>query len=294
MRFLLALLPFVLAASPATPVYVTASLTDRNNLFIENLTKDEVKVLEGGRARELELMARDELPVVYGLLFEDSVVADPYETRGRSAPATGSARNLAFGLIDKYLGRQAIWVGRFGAELQVVLEPTTDGFRAKDAIHRITPDRRPEDPFLYAALVSAVHKMRERHEKRRVLVLCVGSVDAETGGKIKPIKNLLSASNVELFAISFATRLGGRGLQFSLTQSILRELAQATAGEAFFAADYREHLDDVTRRIHNQLRTFYTFGFMSESAPDHPARLQIECSRQGSKVRHHATVAPAP
>ena len=36
------------------PVYVTASFVDKNNLFIESLSNDEVQVLENGQVRRIE------------------------------------------------------------------------------------------------------------------------------------------------------------------------------------------------------------------------------------------------
>ena len=285
------------AAEGERPAYFTASFTDRNALFIENLAREEVRILENGSARKLELMARDEIPVVYGILFDLAIVPDAAEVeRGRRGPGLASARDIAYELIDKYLGRQACWVGAYDRELRVALEPTTDGFQAKDAIQRLSGSRRPAETYLYGALVSAVQRMSDRPEKRRVLLVFLDSVDLETAGKAKPLKNLLSSSNVELFVVSFAARLTTRGatVQFPMAQGFLRDLAGVTAGEAFFASDYREHLNDISRRVYNQVRTFYTFGFLSTSSPERPARLAIECVRPGAKVRHHPTLAASP
>src|SRR5205823_976388 len=58
------------------PVYVTASFVDKNNLFIESLSKDEVQVLENGQVRRIEFMASDEIPVVYGLIFERALFSE--------------------------------------------------------------------------------------------------------------------------------------------------------------------------------------------------------------------------
>jgi hypothetical protein len=75
-----------------------------------------------------------------------------------------------------------------------------------------------------------------------------------------------------------------------MSQSSIRELAQMTSGEAFLASDYREHQDDMTRRILNILRAYYTFGFQSDSPSDKPGRLVIRCSRPGAKVKSRQTV----
>ncbi len=279
-----------------TPVYVTASLTDRNNLFIEDLAQDEIVIQENGRDRKIEFMAKDEIPTVYGILFERGMLPEfPEEDRsgllrGRSA---ASAKDIAYELIDKFLGRQSIWVGVYDHELEVLLEPSPDGFRAKEVIQQIRGTRRPKESFLYGALLSAVTKMNERHENRRALLVFLEILDSETSGKIKPLKNLLSSSNVELFVVSFASKLGSSRsvLPPPMSEAALKELASFTAGEAFFTSAYREHLDGLTRRVYNQIRTLYTFGFQAESTPERPGTLVIRCARPGSKVRHHPTVA---
>ena len=289
-----AVFALTLGAANRVPVYVTASFTDRNGFFIENLSRDEVRILEDGAPRDLELIARFEIPVVYGVVFDRAILPEAFELDRRTRPTVASARDIAYDLIDKSLGRQAVWVGVYDRDLRIAIEPTTDGFRAKEAIQQLAGTRQPGESFLYGALVAAVQKMSSRSEKRRVLLLFLDLVDSESAGKARAIKNLLAGSNVELFAVSFATRLasGPGKVQFPLTQGILRELATATSGEAFFASDYRDHLDDVSRRLHNQIRTFYTFGFLSTSTAQRPARLEIQCTRSGSKVRHHPSATP--
>ncbi len=281
-------------ALPKVPVYATASFEDKNGLFVENLSRSDVRVLEDGQPRPVEFMARDELPVVYGIVFERALAADSewQDRRSGMGPAPGmqTAQDIAYVLIDKYLGQQAIWVGFYDTELQVALEPTVDGFRAKDAIHRIEPERHSES-FLYSALFSAVKKMNERPEKRRVLLLFLNLLDSKTNEKLQVLKNLLSSSNVELFTFSFASRTGTAG---TLSQAALRNLARVTAGSAFFASEYRDHPEDITRRVLNQLRTFYTIGFPSEADPAKGARLTIECTLPGVKPRHHPTVPILP
>lgn len=282
------------AFAQTTQAFVTATLTDKRGLFIEDLDKQEIEILEDGQPRRLEFMAREEVPTLYGILFDRDLLQ--YEDNRHwgsnlEISRTNAAKNLAYQLIDKYMGRQTVWVGAYGRELQVVLDFSIDWFRAKDAIQRMPPGSTTPQPFLYSALYSSVMRMKDRNEKRRVLLLFLNLVDADTASKLKPLKNLLSASNVELFVVSFASQLGsGTGLNSSMSNSVLKQLTQATAGEMFLAGDYRDHLDDVAQHIYNQLRTFYTFGFESESAADAPARLTIRCTRPGSRVRCHPNV----
>jgi len=282
------------AVAEKRPVFVTASFLNRNDLFIEDLQQNEIEVQEGGHPRQIEFMAREELPSVYGLVFDRAMLPEVTERERsgfESRSSSTSARDIAYELIDKFLGRQTLWVGAYGQDLQVVFDAAADGFSAKNAIGQLRGSSTQTPSFFFAAVASAVHKMNERHEKRRVLIFFLESVDSETAGRMKLLKNLLASCNVELFTIGYATRLGAAGgIPSALTTSLLRELGQVTAGQAFFAMDYRDHPEDIVRRMLNHLRTFYTFGFHAESDLDNPGKLSIKCSRPGSKVKQHPTV----
>ena len=136
--------------------------------------------------------------------------------------------------------------------------------------------------------------MNERSEKRRVLLLLLDTIDASSAGKAKSMRNLLASSNIELFIISFASKMssGRQTVRHNMSEAILKDLAVATSGDAFSSAAYSNHLEDLSRRIYNHVRTLYTFGFQSEPSTDKPTRLSIRCLRAGTKVKHHPTVAP--
>jgi hypothetical protein len=282
------------ASTEKKPVFVTASFLDRNDLFIENLQQNEIEIFENDQPRTIEFMARDELPAVYGIIFEHAMLPDVSEREVsglQSRSNATSARDIAYELIDKFLAHQTLWVGAYDRELEVVFDAAPDGFGAKNALGQLRGGRAQTPSFLFPALFSAVGKMSQRHEKRRVIILFLESVDSETAGRMKQLKNLLASSNVELFAISFVSRLGVPGSMPSvLSTTLLRELTQATAGQAFFSIDYRDHPEDIVRRLLSHLRTFYTFGFHSESESANPGKLTIKCSRPSTRIKQHPTI----
>lgn len=273
---------------------MTASFLDRNDLFIENLQQNEIEIFEDGQPRQIEFMARDELPSVYGIVFDRAMLPDVSERERsglQSRSSATSARDIAYELIDKLLARQAIWVGAYDQDLQVAFEPAADGFGAKNAIGQLRGRRTQTPSFFLSGVASAISKMNQRHERRRILIFFLESIDSETSGRMRLIKNLLAASNVELFSVSYASRLGvPGGLPPALNASCLRELAQVTAGQAFFSMDFYDHPEDIVRRLVNHFRTLYTFGFHSESGLDKPGKLTIKCSRPNTKIKQHPTV----
>jgi len=283
------------ASAAKKPVHVTASFLDRNDLFIEDLQMSEVEILEDDKPRKIELMAKEDLPTVYGLLFDRSMLLPETSERNRMSaqvvPSSVGARDIAYALIDKHLNRQMVWVGAYDQLLQFALDTSSDGFAAKHAISQLNGASPDVYPFLYSALFTAVDKMEQRREKRRVVILFLETLDPQTASRIKPLKDLLSSSNVELFVVCFASQRTSPGAVHSaVTTSPLKELAQATSGYTFFTMDYRGNYDDLVRRLLHHLRTLYTFGFTSESVPKGKGKLIIKCSRPGSRVRCHPEV----
>ncbi len=287
----LALLTASAAFTQSKQVYATASLVDRNHLLIENLTPDEVQIFEDGKPRKVEFIAMDQLPTVYGILIERALMPEA-DVDSQSAMAGATlAKDILYQLIDKYLGRQQVWVGTYQKDPEELLDFSDDSYRMKSTIQNLIGPHRVPESFLYPALFSAVQKMCERSEKRRVLLLFIEAMDMETAGKVRPLRNLLASSNIELFVVSFTSRLSTRGgLQPALSDASLRDLANATAGEVHSAGLSKEHPEDVVRRLLAQIRTLYTFGFESTSPPDKPGKLVIQCSRPESRVRHHPIV----
>ncbi|MBZ5495479.1 MAG: hypothetical protein LAP85_03680 [Acidobacteriia bacterium] len=274
------------------PVFATASFLGKNRMFLEDLNRDEVRIFENGRPREVEFFSGPEVPTAYGLLFDRAILPLPFDDARRDQvgiPSSMAATNVAYQLIDQGLANQIGWVGTYDKEMRVALDFSPDTGRIKDVIQQLRAQRSTEESFLYGTLLEAVKKMVQRNEKRRVLIVFLDFLDTGTGARLKPLKNLLTASNVELFIASFASRTNaGLGLPPPQSEASLRELAAVTAGGAYFST--MEGIEGLGRRISNQIRTFYTIGFQSESASDQPAPLRIECTRPGVKVMAHPVV----
>ncbi len=277
----------------ARPVFVTASFLDKNHLYLENLSREEVRVFENGQPRQVEYLASKDVPFVYGLLFDREVLPQPFEEPGRGAYGVSTATaasNVAYQLLDQAFGQQAGWMGFYDADLQVAIDFVQDNGRIKDAIQMLRGRRTLEEPSLYAALFTVAKKMSQRNEKRRVLVLFVEVLDTKTGDKLRPLKNLLSASNLELFVASFGRSriISDHGLPPAQSEASLSELAGATAGAAY--SSFQDSIEGMGRRISYQIKSFYTIGFQAESETDAPGKLRIECTRPNIKVTSHPVV----
>jgi VWFA-related protein len=280
-------------SAQSTPVFVTASFLDRNRLYLENLSREEIRVFENGRPRDVEFLASKEVPTAYGLLWDRSLLPQPFDDplAGRyGIPIGTAATNVAYQLLDQALGRYVGWVAAYDSEFHLAMDFTQDTGLIKDTVQQMRGERLKEEPVLYGALLTAVKKLSQRNEKRRLLFVIVDYLDMQTSGKLKPLKNLLSASNVELFIASFAASktASSHGLPPLQSEASFRELAGVTAGGAFFVL--QEGIEEMGKRISYQAASYYTIGFQAESPPDQPGKLKIECTRPGTKVITHPLV----
>jgi hypothetical protein len=289
----LALAPLLSTVSgdASTQVFATASFRDRSGFFIENLAKDEVQVFENNEPRTVEFLAGPEMQAVYGIVVDRAVIPDGFENQAGVVRGTSPAamlQNIAYEMIDKLLGKQPLWVGSYGHELEIHQDFTREPFEAKDAIQRIRGSRTTSDSFLYSALYSAITKMTGRSERRRVILVLLGHIDSGTISKGKALKNLLGSAAVEVFIVSSASRLTGRdGVIPAVSDGALADLATATAGDYVRTPPGLDHPEDAVRTIGNQIRNFYTVGYESTGTTDKPAKLTIRCTRTGARVKHH-------
>ncbi len=284
------------AALPATvqktPVFVSASFVDRNHLYLDNLKSNEIRVTENGQPRDVEFFAGAEIPYVYGLLIDQTLLPENFADLNQypsGVSNSSAALSVASQILDSPLGQEAGWLATYDKQMHVVVDFTQDSGRIKYAIQQLRGVRMLEEPSLYTALLSAVQKMDQRNEKRRILIAFVDVVDSESGNRLKILKNLMATSNVELFIAGFGSKLSsGRGMPPAQSEASLRELGSVTGGDAYFRS--MEGIEGLGRRISNQIRTLYTIGFESESSSEKPSQLKIECTRAGVKVKTHPVV----
>jgi VWFA-related protein len=281
------------APAEKTPVFVTASILDKNRLYLETLSRSDIRVFENGQQREVEFLASKEVPVAYGLLFDRDLLPSPYDDPRRNqfgVPSSTAATNVAYQLLDQALGHEVGWVASYDTEFHLAMDFTQDAGRIKDAIQLMSRERYIEEPELFSALMEAVGKLSRRNEKRRILIVFVDYLDMKTGGKLKPLKNLLSASNVELFVVGVGNSkiTGDHGMPTAQSEASLRELTGVTAGGAYFAL--LDGIEGMGRRIAYQINTYYTIGFQAESPRDQPGKMKIDCTVAGAKVTAHPVV----
>jgi MoaA/NifB/PqqE/SkfB family radical SAM enzyme len=131
--------------------------------------------------------------------------------------------------------------------------------------------------------------LRNRSEKRKILILFTTTVDRESYGNLEEYRDMLREADIELFVISYApNRPSGIGRSFEerMNPYFFKKLVAETAGWVYIVGAY-VYLEDLFTDFKGRLNNHYTVGFYVDpldSPREHEVQLEIE--RERCKVSH--------
>jgi len=255
-------------------VNVLATVTDKKNRLVTDLTKDDFRVFEDGRPQEIRFFSREtDLPLRIALLIDTS-----NSVRGRLRFEQEAAIDFLNAVLrpDKDLA----FVVAFDVEHEVVQDYTDDLEKLSTAINRL---KAGGVTSLFDAVVfSSKEKLSgppqpEGYVRRVMIVLSDGQDNRSVHTEDEAVATAQRAE-VTIFTISTSLGGGGRG------DKVLARLASATGGRAFFEAGaLAENFEEIT----HELRSQYSLAYVStNSAHDGTFRaITIQPVRKNLRVR---------
>jgi VWFA-related protein len=112
---------------------------------------------------------------------------------------------------------------------------------------------------LYDAITAALEKLRSGSRDRKALVIISDGSDNASRHTLKEVLTRIAQSNVVLYTVGiFGPTDPDRN------PKVLRQLAQASGGEAFFPAELND-ITAVCQQIARDIRSQYTIGYVSTS-----------------------------
>lgn len=245
---------------------------------VAGLGRDDFRVQEDGEEVPVEGFGTTvDLPLSLGLAVDTSgSMIDRWEDVRRAV--AGFANDLQRAGDESFLLSFA-----FDARLQVPWSPDARGISA--ALERLVPDGGTS---LHDAVVHSLETFRGRRGRTALVLLTDGEdTTSRTGWDIA--LRFVRTARVPIFPIGL--RIGR--LDFTL-RGRLRDLAEATGGEAFFPGDGAE-LRAAYARISEQLRSQYLLTYVSPSrqGPDHFRQVRVDVVGPGLAVRTIAGYYPS-
>lgn len=222
---------------------------DRHGAPVAGLTREDFTVLEDGQEVTVDSFATTaDLPLSLG------VVVDVSGSMNESFPQVRQAVGGFLGSLIR--PGDSLFLLAFSWEPKVVVEWTRDARVVDDAMTRLTPEGGTS---LHDAAVKALEQFRGRRGRTAVVLLTDGDdTTSRTGWEVA--LRYARTARTPLFPIGF--RIGR--FDFFVRER-LRDLSEATGGQAFFPND-GVSLQDVYRKIGDQLRAQYLISYRSPSS----------------------------
>lgn len=251
-----------------------ATVTDKKGNSVAGLTQAEFEVIEDGKPQTVDFFAHG-----------DGEAAPPLHL-GLMVDASGSMQNdmkLAQSAAIKFLNMLPtaadITLVDFDAQVRITRYPQRDFARLIERIRQRKPDGWTA---LYDALGTYLDGA-DSQDGRKVMVMYTDGGDSRSAMTFAEAITLLKASHVTVYAIGLVEHTGSARAQMQMT---LRQLAEATGGQAFFPMamkDVENAYDKVLAEINGQ----YHLGYQSTNTARDGAwrKVEIRVKRPDLRIR---------
>src|SRR5258706_5190895 len=288
---------------------------DRNNHPINNVQKEEFRILEDGVPQPIFSFTREEVPVMYGLAVD---------TSGSLRPAFEQVINASKAIINSNKRGDETFLERFisSDKIETVQDFTANKESLMDGLDNLYIEGGQtaviDGVYLAAEHVAEYKKSGDEDRRRRALIV---GTDGEYRASYYTETQLfqrLREEDVQIFVIGFVNELeADRGLIRKSPRDkavgLLNRLASETGGRAFFPQSISE-LPEIANEIVRDLRTqyvvsydptnkahdgtFHSIKLMAADGPGQGKRIALTRSgrtagQSGAKPAPRAVVTPA-
>ena len=249
----------------APPVRLNVIVTDEKNGLVTDLRQEDFRVEEDGVPQTITHFAKEESPVSYAIVVDNS----------------GSLRNV----LDYMLraggtlvsghkpGDETMLVRFVGSDnISVVQDFTGDQSALMQGLSSMYVEGG-QTAVLDAVYMSAEHvgeRRRDEDGRRRALILLTDGEDRSSFYKLSELQKLLRKLDVQVFAVGVVTNLPkqqgfiGKSPQ-EKARTLLNTLTQETGGRAFYPKNVKE-LQDAVDSITRELRAQYVITYQPANA----------------------------
>ena len=251
---------------------LAVTVTDKKGNIITDLTREDFEVLEDGKKQTLDYFANG-----------DGDTAPPMHL-GLMVDASGSMQadmKLAQGAAIKFLNllpaAEDITLVDFDTQVRITRYPQRDFARLVERIRQRKPDGWTS---LYDAL-GVYLDGADSQEGRKVLVMYTDGADSRSALSLPETLTLLKASNVTVYAIGLVENTGSARQQLQMT---LRQLSEATGGQAFFPTAMKD-VESAYEKVLAEITGQYHLGYQSTNTLKDGAWRKVDVRVKRSDVR---------
>ena len=241
-------------------VNVLASVRNKKNEIIRDLTKDDFVLLENGRPQTIRYFSREsDLPLTVGLMVDTSM---------SQARVLESERTASFRFLDQVLreSKDKLFVMQFDLSVQL-RQPLTSSRRELEEIlpHVDTPTRRELSmqagggTLLYDAIVQASNTVLKTQRNRKAMIVLSDGVDFGSSATLNDAVEAAQRADTLIYSILFSDETFGslfpfRGGLGPDGRGVLVRLSKDT-GASFFEVSKKQGIEQIYRAIEEELRS---------------------------------------
>ena len=235
-------------------VVLHATVTDRQGSVVSDLNRQNFEVQENGAPQRIQLFKNEDIPVTVGLVVDHSTTMEgklPEVTAAAQAFARSSNREDEMFVVNfnekVSLGlRRAIRFTNSGAELERAITATPTGGQTA----------------LYDAIAKGLTELQAGSRDKKVLIVVSDGGDNVSAHRLVEVMTLAERSGAVIYTVGVFDEADP-----DRNPAVLKRLAQATGGEAFFPGQIAEVVT-ICERIARDVRHQYTIGYV----PGNPKR----------------------
>jgi Ca-activated chloride channel homolog len=247
-------------------VQVSAVVRDRKGRFVQNLSRRDFEILDGGEVRPITDFRHDLAGVTVALLFD---VSGSMEARLMSAREAGT--HVLSWLDDD---RDEAGVFTFETRLNEVAPFTTRMRSLPERLDTMTPFGATS---LYDAIARTSEQLATREGRRRAVIVFTDGRDNASRLTPAEVSGIASSIDVPVYIFGVVSSIDDPSSAHSATTAEqsplagpLADLAAWTGGQVFIASTPAQR-SIVARQIIDELRHQYLIAFESSGRPGwHP------------------------
>ncbi|HEX7313240.1 MAG TPA: VWA domain-containing protein [Pyrinomonadaceae bacterium] len=266
-------------------------VVDRNNKPINDVANTDFRVFENGAPQEIAFVTREEVPITYGLIVDNSG-----SLRNQISQVIEAAKTI----VESNKPGDETFVVRFisSEDIKIMQDFTSDKQAIGDALDDMFIEGG-QTAVIDAAYLAAEHASERRKrtgdpvedKRRRALILVTDGEDRNSFYKQEQLFESLKESDVQIFVIGFVNELEKeRGFiapsKRSKAVSLLDRMAKETGGRTFYPTSLSE-LPGIAEQITKDLRTQYVISYRpatkGRAGEFRPVRVAVADGRGGEK-----------
>ena len=228
-------------------VVLHATVRDRNGNPVPGLGKENFQVFEDHVLQPIKHFSHEDIPVTVGIVIDNS---------GSMAPKRAEVITAALAFAASSNQQDQMFLVNFSEHVRFGLPSdvlfTDDSDQLKAAMGSVKADGKTA---LFDAVAVALEHLKKGNRDKRVLIVISDGADNASSHTKEQILVLAAHSDAIIYSLGIYEPADP-----DRSPQVLRELAKASGGEAYFPETLRD-VRPVCERIAHEIRNQYTISY---------------------------------